>query len=361
MTEEHAEFALPRAPGQYAAQTPQGALKVRDMKRFSMSGRILAVGASALAIALAGAAWAQEDEADADGIPAVNSAGCGLSFAQSGAASNVAYAALQLRTCDALLAEAASAAELTSAYATINGAHEQLIERWKAVGEELMAAAADPTAPVPPPAPGVPRTVLDAPPAPAPAAVVEDETAEGEEAEAEAAETETEAAEAEAPAADDAWSRTLAERHAVEVAMDGLRLMSRLSYQLAETYAASTSLAAGLQGPAAARVGDVLAARQVCVSAGIPARGNTPATGPSWYAFAGALPAPAVAEGEEPQPSEPIEYEREIGDAVASAGELFLTTDLATAPELGVTGLTSFSARVNCDRTSNWPSQRAPA
>jgi hypothetical protein len=232
-----------------------------------------------------------------------------------------------------------------------------LIERWQAVGEELIAAAADPAAPIPPAVPGVPRTVLDAaPPAPVGA------PADGEDAaaEAEAAdEAEAEAADAEAPAAPatDAWSVKLAERHAVEVAMDGLRLMSRLAYRLSDTYAEPSALAAGLQGPAAARVAEVLSSRQVCVGAGELARGNTPATLPSWYAFAEIEP--GSEEGAEP--AEPINYEREVPDDVAARAAAYLMTTLASAPELGVPALTSVTLKAECSRPRDWPSDRAPA
>jgi hypothetical protein len=96
------------------------------MKRLTMTARILAAAPSTLAIAAA-----------------------------PGAASNVAYAALQLTSCDALLDQAGAVAELNVAIAKIDAGHEEPTARWEAVGEQLVAAASDPTAPVPPPAPGV--------------------------------------------------------------------------------------------------------------------------------------------------------------------------------------------------------------
>lgn len=275
------------------------------MRQAGGKARMLAV-ATAAALATAGVSLAQDDDDGAD------AALCGSTFAQSGAATSVAYVGGQLGACDALLLDAHSASELTAAGERIIAAHSQAMERWGVVAQDLVAAAGAPA----------PR------PAPAPA---------GGQAAA-------------APAADP-WSVKLAERHAVETGMDGLRILLRLSYQLAETYAAPASLAAGLEGDAAARVNDVLATRRVCASKGVPARGNSAATAPSWYVFADIYTEPDA---------EPINYEREVRDEMAGLAEDFVTTELATARSLGVTSLDSFESKIDCPRRE-FPSQNPPS
>jgi hypothetical protein len=254
--------------------------------------RNLAV-AACLALASAGAGFAQDDEEE----EVADANLCGASLASSGTTSNVAYVGVQLAACDALLDAAHTASELNTAGERITQAHEQALERWHAVAEELVAAAAT-TAP-----------------------------AEG--------------------ATSDPWTAKLAERHAIETGMDGLRILLRLSYQLAETYADPAALAASLEGDAAALVGDVLSSRRVCASKGMVARGNDAGTPPSWYFFADVFTDPDAP---------PIDHEREVRDDMALIAEAYQETALALAPSLGVSQLRSFDMKIDCPRRE-FPSQ----
>jgi hypothetical protein len=265
------------------------------MSRAGSKARLLAVAAAA-ALAAAGPGWAQDDEEEAE-AGAADSALCGATFATSGAQSSVAYAAGQLSACDALVIQAHSAAELNTAGERITQAHEGVLARWSTVAEELVVAAGM-TAPV----------------------------AEG---------------------APDPWATKLAERNTVETAMDGLRILLRLAYQLEETYANPSSLAAALEGDAAAQVGDVLSSRRVCVSKGMPARGNDAGTFPSWYFFADVFTDPDAA---------PVEYEREVVDDMAILAEVYQEIELPTTPALGIRRLRSFDQKIDCVRRE-FPSQ----
>jgi hypothetical protein len=258
--------------------------------------------AAAAALWIAGAAGAQVGDAEDAGTQ--DQATCGGTFASSGAASNVAYASAQLRACDAAVQAAKSAAELNEVSATIIRAHAELLARWQVVAEELIETAARPA--VAPPADG-----------------------------------------AEAPA--DPWRAKLAERQAIETGMDGLRILMRLSFQLSQTYADPASLAAALEGDAASQVNVVLSSRRVCASGGNAPRGNTPATAPSWYAFADIIPT-----GDDP----PVQYEREIIDDVAAMANAYVMDVLETAPSLNVTGFSSFHAKADCP-LREFPSERS--
>lgn len=298
------------------------------MTRAGARARSLMMAAGMMAAAVAAAAGfagvaAAQDQDEAVAPPP--GAACGRTFASSGTASNVAYAADQLKACDALLASAATAADLNAATETITQAHANVLERWRVVTEELVAAASSP-----------------APAAALAADETDDETAAdaADDEAAAAADDETEA---------DPWTSKLAERHAIETAMDGLRILMRLSFELSDTFADPSALAAALQGPAAAHVQEVLAARKVCASAGAPARGDKPARLASWYAYADLVP-----EGG----GDPITYEREVPDDVARLAEAYVTTTLATAPELGVSALASYVQKDECSRRE-FPSERS--
>jgi hypothetical protein len=304
--------------------------------------RLLA-SAAAASLALGLAAGAQDGEGgDADAAPDP-AALCGADFAASGATSNVEYAGVELAACDALVVQARTSAELLAAADRIGAAHEGVLARWVVVNQELMDVARAPSAPA---LRGV-ETLAD-----------DEDAASGEDAAAEdaaAEEGDGESEEAAAPAVDpnNPWDVKRAERHAVETGMDGLRILIRLSNQIANRYADPSALAAALPGPAAARAPEVLAERAVCASAGRPPARNLAALPPSWYMFAGLDPV-VNDDGEETAPA--VDYEVEVVDDVARIAETFIDTELATAPSLGVSELTSYADKADCPRR-DFPSE----
>jgi len=239
----------------------------------------------------AGAASAQDDE---EAVEASDGVACGVSFAMSGARTPVEFAGLQLRACDVQTAAAETAAQLDAAAEAAKAAHSAVLAQWEIVSHELIAAAS------------VSPTVSDE-------GVVAD------------------------PFAD-----ALARRDAIETGMDGLRIVMRLSYQLAKTYADPGALVAALEEQDPARLPEILAGRQVCASAGVPSGQYEAGTLASWYAFVEA---------------ESLEYEVEVADEIAGLAEKFIDDDLEAAPLLGVAGLRSFSNSGDCTRRE-FPSER---
>lgn len=250
--------------------------------------------ATAAAAALAFAATAGAQDAEDEAGDAAAGVACGVTFAASGARSATEYAGGQLRACDALVAGAHTKAELESAASMLRIAHAGVLEQWRAVSEDLIAAASAPV-------------VVDA-----------------------AGETV------------DPYAEALARRDAVETGMDGLRILLRLTYKISNTFADPARVVAALEGDDAAHAPEALASRRVCASSGRASRQNQPGIAPSWFFFADGVEA---------------EYEVEEFDPIAERAEDLLLSGLEAAPSLGVTRLRSFVTKADC-ALSRFPSER---
>lgn len=254
--------------------------------------RALATAAAlTTALTYAGAANAQDDGDAEEG------AACGVSFAMSGARSAVEFAGLQLRACDAQVAAAQTSSQLEAAAAATRAAHVAVLAQWQVVSNELVEIA------------GASPNISD----------------DGEVAHP--------------------FAAALTRRDAVETGMDGLRILMRLSYQLANTYADPAALVVALEEQDPERLPEILIGRQVCASKGITPTQYNAGTAPSWYAFVDA---------------DDLEYDVEVSDAIAALAITFVDDDLEATPLLGVSSLRSFDNKNDCSRR-DFPSERDPS